>query len=55
MKTLEHTIRDVMSGKHQNDLLEEVTLDFVESVKKVYGNDLTEEEFIYLYEQYMNY
>ena len=55
MKTLEHTIRDVMSGKHQNDLLEDVNDKFIDSVRKVYGDDLTEEEFIYLYEQYMNY
>ena len=55
MKNLEHTIRDAMSGKHQKDLLEDVNDKFIDSVRKVYGDDLTEEEFIYLYEQYMNY
>lgn len=55
MKTLEHNIRDVMSGKNDQLIVEEINNDFIEFVNKVFDRQLTEEEFSSLYESYVNY
>ena len=55
MKTLEHEIRDVMSRKKEKDLIEEVNNNFINLVNTLYEEELTEEQFVTLYEAYINY
>jgi hypothetical protein len=55
MKTLEHTIRDVMSGKREQDLIEEVNNNFINIINTVYEEKLSEEKFIELYNLYIDH
>lgn len=54
MKSLEHNIRDVLSRKNEKEYIEEMNNSFIKNVKKIYGNDLSEDEFLFLYEGYIN-
>ena len=53
MKTLEHEIRDVMSRKKEQDLIEEVNNNFINMINDMYEEEISEEKFIQLYELYI--
>lgn len=55
MKTLEHNIRDVLTRKNDQLIVEEINNDFIAFVNGVFDRQLTEEEFLSLYESYVNY
>jgi hypothetical protein len=55
MKTLEHEIRDVLSGKNEQELVEEINNRFVNMINELYEEPISEEQFLSLYESYIEY
>lgn len=55
MKTLEHEIRDVLSGKQYYDLIEQTNNNFINMLDQIYEEKIDKELFLELYESYIEY